>query len=131
MQFAAAQKYCQDFNGHLVSVDNQYEMNFLNKHIKQNFPRISKWRTGGRRINDTFYWDRGDSTNLRKIDFTQKWLTFAPRKYTSLVLRMNPKTKSLEFRGNWLGSAKQLPKYAFSLICERVAKRKSSLDITH
>ncbi|XP_021379895.1 uncharacterized protein LOC110467213 [Mizuhopecten yessoensis] len=124
MQFAGAQKHCEKYNGHLVAVDNEYEDKFLNKHIKQNFPNIRKWRTGGRRINDTFYWDQGDISDLQKLDFRLDWFTFDPRTYTSLVLRMNAKTKDLEWKGDWVGSAKQLPKYAYPYICERPAKRK-------
>ncbi|XP_069124913.1 uncharacterized protein [Argopecten irradians] len=123
-QFAGGQKYCQQYNGHLVVVDSQNENKYLNDYIKENYPNIRNWRTGGRRINDTFYWDTGKVNDLEELDFRPDWVTFEPKRYTSLVLRMSTKTGNLEWRGDWVGSAKQLPKYAYSYICERPAKRR-------
>ncbi|XP_025097520.1 LOW QUALITY PROTEIN: zinc metalloproteinase nas-33-like [Pomacea canaliculata] len=52
-QFAAAAKYCEDLNSHLVFIETKREDEFLAKRIGARFPAVATWRTGGRVENTT------------------------------------------------------------------------------
>ncbi|XP_063403499.1 uncharacterized protein LOC134687277 [Mytilus trossulus] len=122
-QFAAAVKYCREFNSYLAQIDNKYEDKFLQKYVVKKYPNTLRWRLGGRKINDTFYWINEHNEPI-EIHYSN-WAEGHPAKYTSMVLRKHNKTaEAISWQGAWTGSFNNFPKNAYAFICERPAKRK-------
>ncbi|KAJ8314965.1 LOW QUALITY PROTEIN: hypothetical protein KUTeg_007115, partial [Tegillarca granosa] len=124
-QYAAAQKFCNGMRSNLVHINSKYEDTFLKKYLWKKFKNTLVWRTGGRLIKDKFAWDTGKTNKSFDMKFNN-WAEGFPSSYSSLALTRNQSEKSFQWRGVWIGSLKQLPKHAYSFICERTSKRKMS-----
>lgn len=120
-QFAGAYKHCDDLNSKLLFIEDEVEDEDIKRYLKKHYPDVKVWRTGGRVVNGTFVWYRGN--NSEKMDYT-KWKKGHPSSFSSLALVYNKKKERVRWEGVWLGSYSQLPEHAYPFICERRARRK-------
>ena len=128
LQYAAAEKYCNQTFSKLVHIDNANENRFLNKYLKTNFNTSKTWRTGARRENETFVWDNGENRKPKPMRFTA-WTEGPPDGYSTMVLGRDKISSDFSWQGEWTGSVSQLPNHTFPFICERKARRKYIQDL--
>ncbi|XP_061177246.1 uncharacterized protein LOC133185975 [Saccostrea echinata] len=123
LQYAAAHKECKQSFSTLVHINTANEDRFLKQYLKKNFKKSIRWRTGARRINDTFEWDNGEDRKTKPMTFTA-WNGRPPEGFSTMVLGRENATSDFAWEGAWTGSVSQLPDHTFSIICERKARRK-------
>ncbi|XP_050391294.1 uncharacterized protein LOC126810336 [Patella vulgata] len=123
VQFSAAQRKCASLRSDLVSINSLKEERFLESHTLSKYKNVYIWRTGGKLVNGTFMWYRGEKKKPRKLTYTN-WDKGQPRTFTSMALSRNRDTNEISWHGVWTGSLVQLPYYMYPFICEKRAKRK-------
>ncbi|XP_067676037.1 uncharacterized protein [Haliotis asinina] len=122
-QFSAAYKECQNENAYLVSIESKSEEKFLVKLVSKKFPKVHIWRTGGKAVNGSMVWYKGEKRKPKNMKFTN-WGKGMPGTYTSMALVKDKSTKKFLWQGVWTGSVSQLPNHIYAFICEKRAKRK-------
>ena len=63
-QFAAAARYCDSLNSHLLYIETSREDKYIKRLLKKKFPNVSVWRTAGRKLDKGFGWFTGTNKSL-------------------------------------------------------------------
>ncbi|KAI0224812.1 hypothetical protein LSAT2_024173 [Lamellibrachia satsuma] len=116
--FAGAHASCLSHGGHLLHIDDEEENEFISDYISSRHRNVNTWRTGGKKVDDTFVWF-GQSQNATKPMSYTDWFPRYPGKYTSLGLTLYKGTPiRMIWRGIWAGSSQQKPSFTYPYICE-------------
>ena len=121
-QFSAANKECEKEDGHLLALDSKTEDRFIQKYIRRKYKSVRKWRLGGKLVNGTMMWFKGDKTKPKAMKYTN-WDAGMPSSFTTAVIARSVDGKSFKWHGVWAGSRNQLPAHSYPFICEKRARR--------